>query len=206
MIEILPLRTCHAGQVAQLHLENLQTMFSGRAGRELLRLYYEAVAEETGGGGYVAVDQNEMLGYVCGIWDARELRRNLLLSHGLSLALWGTAQFLMRPILLFDFLARFRSSDSADNSSTGNHPLYELRPIVVISKKRRSGLGQQLVKRLIDDVRSRGYDAIYLYTEQENEVAQNFYERLGFSEVGRLNRNSGWYLLYEMKLARNGHS
>lgn len=206
MIDIVPLKASHARPIAQLHMENLNTNFSGRAGFELLRLYYETIAKEAGGCGYVAMDQNEIMGFVCGIWSVRELRRNLLLSHGLLLALWGTAQFLMRPVLFLDFLARFRSSDLADDSSTGNHPLYELRPIVVISRMRRSGLGRQLVKRLIDDARSRGYDAICLYTEQENETAQNFYERLGFSEVGRLNRNSGRYLLYEMNLARNDHS
>lgn len=206
MIEILPLRACHVGRVAQLHIENLQTMFSGRAGCELLRHYYHTVAKEMGGCGYVAIDQNEVLGYVCGIWDAHELRRNLLLDHGFFLALWGTLQVLGRPKLIFDFLTRFRSSDSANASFAGSRPLYELRPIVVTSKMRRCGLGQQLVKRLIDDARSRGYDSICLYTEQDNETAQRFYERLGFREVGRLTRNSGGYLLYEMNLAGNGHS
>lgn len=181
-------------------------MFSGRAGRELLMLYYGTVAKEVGGGGYVAINQNEVLGYVCGIWDAHELRRSLLLSHGFLLALWGTFQVFGKPKLIFDFLARFRSSDSANDLSAGSHPTYELRPIVVTSKMRRSSLGQQLVKRLIDDARSRGYDSICLYTEQDNETAQRFYERLGFRETGRLTRNSGPYLLYGMNLAGDGDS
>lgn len=206
MIEILPLRACHVGRVAQLHIENLQTMFSGRAGRELLRLYYDTVAKEMGGCGYVAIDQNEVLGYVCGIWDAHELRRNLLLDHGYFLALWGTLQVLGEPKLIFSFLTRFCSSDSVNDSFAGSHPLYELRPIVVTSKMRRSGLGQQLVKRLTEDARSRGYHSICLYTEQENVGAQRFYERLGFRKVGRPSRNRGGYLLYEMNLVGSVHS
>ena len=204
MIEIVPMKTDHVGQVAQLHLKNLQTRFSGNVGIELLKLYYETVTKETGGCGYVAIRQTEVVGYVCGIWDVSKLRNNLFLDHWFLLVVLGTIQILGQPRMMFDFLARFRSSNLASNLSDGSHRIsYELRPIVVSPTMRHVGLGQILVKQLINDARSRGYDSMHLYTELDNKSAKKFYEKAGFREIGRTNRNSGQYILYKLEISQD---
>ena len=204
MIEIIPMKAGHVGQVAHLHLKNLHTRFSGRAGYELLKLYYETVTKEIGGSGYVAIRQSEVLGYVCGIWDVQKLRNYLFLDHWFLLVVWGTIQVLGQPQLIFNFLARFHSSDSAADMPDGSYRIpYELRPIVVSPKMRRAGLGQQLVKRLIDDAQSRGYESIHLYTELDNEVASKFYEKVGFKEIGRPVRNSEQYILFKLEISQD---
>jgi len=78
---------------------------------------------------------------------------------------------------------------------------YELRPIAVALTNRRSGLGYQLVQKLIDDARSRGYEIIHLYTEQDNLSAQRLYERAGFKQNGRPLLNARQYLRYEFKIS-----
>jgi len=203
VIDIIPMKADHVGQVAQLHLKSLQTRFSGRAGIELLKLYYETVTKEIGGCGYVAICQSEVMGFVCGIWDVRKLRNKLFLDHLFLFAVWGVIQVLGQPKVIVDFLARFKSSYFKAGLSNDNHCIYyELRPIVVSPAIRRAGLGQQLVKRLISDARLRGYESIHLYTELDNEVASNFYKNVGFKEVGRPIRGSGQYILFELKISQ----
>ena len=197
------MQSCHADQVARLHMENLQTYFRGWSGRELLSLYYVTLVKERGGCGYVAVSQDELVGFVCGVWDAHELRKTLLRAHWLRLVFWGMLQLVSTPSLIFDFIARFRSDKpvSAMPEETDGHGLYELRPIVVASKMRGNGLGFQLVERLMEDARSRGYHMVYLYTEDDNLTAQRFYEKTGFKEFGRRFMNGKHYLCFKLDIS-----
>lgn len=57
---------------------------------------------------------------------------------------------------------------------------YELRPIAVLSQFRGRGVADKLVERLVQDAHERGYDQIFLFTEDNNFAAIKFYLRFGF--------------------------
>jgi ribosomal protein S18 acetylase RimI-like enzyme len=199
MIEILPMRAQHAGQVARLHMENLQTHFRGRAGRELLSLYYATMADELGGCGYIALFDNQVTGYVCGIWDASDLKRHLLRRFGARVLFWGIVQLVTYPSLLKDILLRVRTGGiSAVPIELG----YELRPIVVSTIKRGTGLANLLTTRLLEDASERGFSVVHLYTEEENSIARRFYLRVGFSEIGLVERLGRHYIRFEYRMAK----
>ncbi|MCH2110304.1 MAG: GNAT family N-acetyltransferase [Polyangiaceae bacterium] len=60
----------------------------------------------------------------------------------------------------------------------------EVHDIVVDDPERRSGLGRQLMERALEVARVWGCRAILLEVGSRNQEARNFYQRLGFQQVG----------------------
>jgi ribosomal protein S18 acetylase RimI-like enzyme len=198
MIEVLPMRIHHAGQVAGLHMANLHTAFRGRAGQKLLALYYASVADGRGCCGYIALFDDQVVGYVCGIWDASDIKRNLLSRFGGQVLFWGIAQLAAYPLMLKDILLRLHSGGV---SSVPAEPGYELRPIVVSNIMRGTRVADLLATCLLEDARQRGFSVVHLYTEDENNIARRFYLRIGFSEVGMAERLGQKYIRFERQTA-----
>jgi RimJ/RimL family protein N-acetyltransferase len=53
---------------------------------------------------------------------------------------------------------------------------------------RRRGIGEALFQRAVDFARQRDYLRFVIQVRASNTSAQAFYQRLGFRECGRLNR------------------
>ena len=177
-----------------MHLDHLQTPFSGRPGLELLALYYQKVREGWGGCGYVALQEGQIVGYTCGIWDGQTLRKNLISSAWFKIGFWAAMQAVIRPIMVLDLVRRFTQPKSKQAETTHG---YELRPIVVSPEARGSGVAVQLVDALMHDAAGRGYPYIYLYTKLENSRANAFYRKTGFHSVGQELRSGQVYCRYE---------
>jgi len=181
-VEICRLTPESCNQVAHFHLLYLSTPFRGLAGRKLLSQYYQAICKGKGASGYIAIREGELLGYVCGVWDAHELQKILLQTRWLHLTWWGTLQMIGKPSLFVDFINRLRMRIPAEAKSdaTFDQDGYELRPLVVSPAMRGSGLALQLVERLREDARLHGYPSMYLYAELDNLAAERFYRKAGF--------------------------
>lgn len=186
-MEIYPLTSEVCDQVAHLHMLYLPTSFSGRAGHKLLCEYYYAVCTHRGANGFVAFDNKTLMGFVCGIWDAGELRAVLLRNRLLRLGWWGIYQVLAHPSLIGDFIHRLRIDQGSvqPKEKKGQNRQIELRPIVVAPTARGTGLALQLVRQLITDARYRGFYSMFLYTEPENIGARKLYIKAGFHQTGQ---------------------
>jgi ribosomal protein S18 acetylase RimI-like enzyme len=196
---MVPLILDHCPEVARLHLESLRTRFRGRPGLKLLEAYYAALVSSGGACGYVAEGGDQVLGFVCGVWQPSLVRVTLLKTHWSTLLVWGAVQVLVRPQLIQEFARRLRGP--------AQHPLlpesgYELRPIVVAATARRGGIGKQLVEALLVDAARRGFDRVYLVTEEDNVAANAFYHKLGFHLGGRTEGPDVVYFHYEYSLQR----
>lgn len=194
MIEVVPLAPGHCQRVAGLHLAHLRTGFRGRPGRELLRAYYGALMRSEGAAGFVAEERGQVAGYVCGVWDPDTVQATLLRTQWPSLAFWGLVQMASRPALIAGMAERLRP---AGEGTTASEPGYELRPIVVAPEARGSRVGERLVEALRADAAGRGFDRIYLFTEEDNLRARGFYDKLGFEITGKEYRGEIVYLRYE---------
>ena len=69
-------------------------------------------------------------------------------------------------------------------------PEWELENIVVAPSARRNGIGQQLLKALLDAARQTKSQAILLEVRESNAAARSFYEKAGFRPSGR---RKGYY-------------
>ncbi len=198
MNRIVPLTPKHSIAVAALHVQCLTTPFRGAPGRQLLSSYYQTVARGRGAVGYVAEEQDRILGYICGVWEAAELRKLLLTTRWPALAFWGVLGVLTRPQIMASFVRRLGRSPAG--GVTQRTEGYELRPIVVAPPARGSGVASGLVQRLMLDACARGFQRMHLYVESNNEPAQAFYRKHGFAETGSVWHNGQPMVSYERSL------
>ena len=61
----------------------------------------------------------------------------------------------------------------------------EILNLAVDSTRRRRGIGSQLMKDALATCKTAGVKRIFLEVRDSNQTAQNFYLRMGFTEVGR---------------------
>lgn len=181
-------------QISVLHIENLRTHFNGTSGKKLLNCYYKAVVKENGACGFVAKEAQEVVGFVCGIWDENLLQKKLILSQFFRLAFWGAVQVILNPHLLVRFIQKMNNHGDKQDNVNG----YELRPIVVKKDYRGRGVSDLLVLTLLKDAAARGYVKVHLFTEEDNRRAQRFYEKVGFSQRNICSKPTGNYYLYEI--------
>lgn len=60
----------------------------------------------------------------------------------------------------------------------------DMMNIAVADGFRRSGIGQMLVEKLIEELRKKGNSCITLEVRESNHPARHLYEKIGFSLVG----------------------
>lgn len=176
MIEIRHLQVEDCSSVAEAHLNYLTTSFRGEAGLALLKIYYEVIAEQHGGIGFVVVKDGKLAGFICGVWDRVALKQALL-KRWFKLIVHGVRQSLQVPRTIPGFFTRlFRPRTKNVLKIEG----YELRPIVVLPGFRGQGIAEQLVQRLLNDAKRRGFRQVFLIVEVNNQVAEKLYRKSGF--------------------------
>lgn len=62
-------------------------------------------------------------------------------------------------------------------------PYFNVHDIAVLPAYRKKGVGQQLLERLIEIARARGYCKITLEVRHDNHAAQQLYRKLGFDDI-----------------------
>lgn len=193
MISIRHLSPKDSLSLSRLHLQNLNTFFVGKPGLQLLSLYYKVIALGRGSCGFVAEQDGRIVGFVCGIWDPKKVRSTLLKKYFFLLIFWAFIQIMVKPVLLKSFLGRF---ERVPSNSTNEE--FELRPIVVVSEARGTGLSLQLLRNLLNSAQEQGFPQIFLVTEENNTSANRFYQRSGFQLKDKANRNGIKYNRYEI--------
>jgi ribosomal-protein-alanine acetyltransferase len=62
---------------------------------------------------------------------------------------------------------------------------WEIENIVVASSAQRRGLGERMVRELLEIARSHGAEAVFLEVRESNRAARALYSKSGFVESGR---------------------
>lgn len=194
MIFIQPMREEDCQTVARLHLNNLRTELRGLPGLNLLERYYRALTASRGGSGYVAKKNNQLVGFICGVWDANNVRQVLFRNNLAALFYWGLVHLLSNPRMFRQFWKQLRGHGRFPEEG------YELRPIAVDRGARKAGVGKMLLEAILLDARQRGFTQIYLFTEEDNEEANEFYQHTGFQLMGKIKAEQISYLKYVFQL------
>jgi diamine N-acetyltransferase len=76
-------------------------------------------------------------------------------------------------------------SDPAVVAAITTRPTAELSKCYVMPGHHGAGVASALMTRTLDAARERGAAGVWLGVNEENERAQGFYEKSGFTKVGR---------------------
>ena len=201
MIEILPLSLEDCPAVASAHVNFLNSPLKSESGARILEYHYKSICRQDGAVGYIAKINGQFAGYVCGIWNPKALRR-ILVTHWPKLVFNTLQHALKDPQFMLYGIRKLLGIHNIIFNGIKNLPkvkqpvgnianLYELRPVVVLPKFRGQGIADELVKRLLEDAHARGFNHVYLLTEEDNFPAIKFYTRFGFTFEKRVHLHAG---------------
>lgn len=192
--EIIPLSDAHVTSISVMHMRYLRSPLRGEQGRRMLEAYYRTLIKQKGGCGYVAISDGQISGFVCGVWDPSLVKTTLIKDQWKNLLSASLQALYHSPKLFINILSRFSIFQKKERDAMLEG--YELRPIVIDEKLRGTQVASLLVTALTMDARKRGYQSIYLLTEQDNIAANKFYQKQEFENHGMIARSKQNYLYY----------
>jgi GNAT superfamily N-acetyltransferase len=79
----------------------------------------------------------------------------------------------------------------------------EVRTMFAVPAAWGQGVGNALMSAALDDLRGRGYSAATVWSFTDNERANRFYERHGFTRDGGERTEEAWAHLLEVRYRRD---
>jgi len=184
-IEFNPLKIEDAREIAALHITGISTGFISSLGIDFVRSLYEAIVDGKYGFGFVAEEDEKVLGFVAFTTNLSKLYKSVILKkgHRLALLLAGKMFSLKRIKKVFETLfypSRIKKMDL---------PHAELLSIVVAEEARGKGLATELVKKGLEACRLRGIEKVKVLVGADNEPANKLYQNCGFELVGQIDNH-----------------
>jgi len=199
MVKVIEFSPNYASLVADLHQKHLQSNLKNKLGLKMLAIYYASFSFPKGGACFLAVEDYKLLGFICGVWDQKEIFLNFIKSNPIRIIIFGIPLIFTNINYLKSIYAKLFNGVFS-KKVTINSAFYELRPIVVDPSVRGKGVADLLVNYLAQDAVSSGYKEILLKTEKENTLAQKFYEKYGFLKIKEEVLENRSYLIYRLSI------
>lgn len=175
---ILPLRRDHAARVAELHCAALAGDFLPSLGKEFLTVFYEGALDLHVGFGFVAMEQDHLVGFVLGSTDTNALFRKVAVSRAIPLGLRVMTAVFRQPSLISNVLETFLYPSKENVAEKA-----ELVVIGLDTAFRGRGLGRKLVDALDNAFRAQQIRSYKVTVLQSNVGANKFYQALGFERA-----------------------
>jgi ribosomal protein S18 acetylase RimI-like enzyme len=178
-MKIIPLVTTapahYFREVARLHETELQAGLLAKFGVDFLLDFYHYVAKDPGCVLLVAIEGEDVIGFVSGSYDIRGFYRRFILRRWIKLAA-HLVPYLLGRRSLSPLVSIRRYLISRDASSL---PVSELTSIAVDPGAQRSGVGKALFVALQERFRNRGIQAFRVTAASTQVAALRFYPALG---------------------------
>ena len=171
-----------AAEFANLHIEGINTGFISSLGIDFVTALYEAITQSEDSFGFVARENNKILGFVVFTANLSKLYKSVILKKGcrFALLLAGKMFSLKRIKTMFETLFYPRRVKKLDL------PHAELLSIIVAEEARGKGLATELVKKGLEACRLRGIEKVKVLVGADNEPANKLYLHCGFELFGRV--------------------
>jgi ribosomal protein S18 acetylase RimI-like enzyme len=160
-------------RVAELHAARITEGFLTQLGPRFLQLLYRRVVRSPHAFLLVAVDHDEVAGFLAGASDLRRLYRSFVARDGVTAAV-TTGPRLLRSLPQVLETSRYPSE-------TGELPTAEILSMAVDAEYTRRGVGRALVEAGTTEFRRRGVDAAKVVIAEANGSSLRLYEDAGFA-------------------------
>ncbi|MFA6175750.1 MAG: GNAT family N-acetyltransferase [Phycisphaerae bacterium] len=166
-------------QVVDIHIKAFPSFFLTFLGRGFLKEFYKSFLCDSQGVGFVAIDQetNDILGAIVGSLNPNGYFKRLLKRKWFAFCIASVGAVLRKPAVIKRlFRAVFYRGDAPDGQERSL-----LSSIAVSPDAQGRGVGKALVKRWLEEIKSRKSSGAFLTTDAENNQAVNsFYQNLGW--------------------------
>lgn len=171
-----------ARQIAALHISGISTGFISSLGIDFVTALYEALAQSRSSFGFVAEEEDGILGFVAFTTNLNNLYKSVILRRGLRFAflIAGKISSLSRLKKVFETLLY------PGRTKKMNLPSAELLSTVIAPEGRRKGLATQLLQKSFRECQKRRIDNVKVLVGAANEPANKLYLKCGFEFVGQI--------------------
>ena len=175
-IRTAELSDCKA--IAIMHRINLDKSFLGSLGTGFLKILYQAINNHQGGFLIVAVENNELAGFVSGVDDVKSFYKLFLYKK------WLAAIFAIIPKLFsLNIIKKVIETFSyGGHDSEISLPKAELLSIAVNEKYRGQGISTQLFEELANNFKLKGIKEFKIIVGSDLLPARKFYSKIGCVE------------------------
>lgn len=164
-------------QIVSIHVRTFEGFFLTFLGERFLRLYYKGVINYNDAIKLVYLENNEVKGFIVGIMNPSGFYSTLLKRDWLKFGIASIPAVFKKPKSFFRLLRALTKPSTSPNEPN----IAELSSLAVMPNIQGKGIGKELVKAFIAEVKNRGGKSIYLTTDADNNDAiNNFYQKMGF--------------------------
>ena len=170
------LQSKYAVKCAVLHIQGISTGFISSLGREFVAALYEAIAEDKNSFGFVAVEDDKVLGFVAFTTNLSRLYKYVAFKKGFKFSF-----ILARKMMSIQNIKKvWANLLYPKKMKEMDLPDAELLSIAVAPEGRGRGIAQQLVDAGFAECRKRGIDKVKVLVAADNEAANKLYKKCGF--------------------------
>jgi len=175
----------HAHDIAQLHIQGINTGFISSLGIDFVAALYEAIAQSKSSFGFAVEDNGKVLGFVTFTTNLNKLYKSIIAKKG-----WRFALLLAGKIFSLQRVKKVFETLFYPNRVKKMHlPSAELLSIVVNPGQCRRGLATQLVQKGFEHCQKIGLNKVKVLVAADNEPANKLYLKCGFKLVGQIDNH-----------------
>lgn len=193
---IKPLYAAFCLDVARLHIEGIPTGFISSLGLGFVTALYEAIAEDKNSFGFVAAEEDEIVGFVAFTTNLSTLYEQVVFHKGFKFV------FVIVP-KLFSLQAIKKVWQNLFYPSKMKKmelPDAELLSIAVSPEGRGKGFARQLIEAGLGECRKRGIEQVKVLVAESNEAANSLYQKAGFRRVCQMDSHGVLSNIYVVTL------
>ncbi len=185
-MKFIKLELKHVEQIAKLHVSGISTGFISSLGIDFVTSLYEAIAHSKDSFGFVAEENDKILGFVAFTPNLTRLYKSVILKKGLRFVF-----LLSDKVLSFGKMKKvFETLFYPRRIKKMDLPCAELLSIVVAPEGRGTGLATQLVEKGLQECPKKRIDKVRVLVGADNEPANKLYLKCGFKLAGQI-KNHG---------------
>ncbi|MEM2174183.1 MAG: GNAT family N-acetyltransferase [Candidatus Micrarchaeia archaeon] len=167
-------------QVVNVHLSSFRGFFLSSLGPKFLDLLYAFIASSPDGVGFVAVDNSQVVGFVCGSMKPLGFYRRFFFKKWREIIFSILLSIIRNPSIVPRLVWRLVTPPQA-SAEPGTATLMS---IAILPEYQNKGIGKVLIQEFLNEMKKCGMQRVNLTTDRDNNDAVNaFYQRMGFQLV-----------------------
>ncbi|MHC4738611.1 MAG: GNAT family N-acetyltransferase [Planctomycetota bacterium] len=190
----------HAKEIATLHIQGINTGFISSLGLDFVTALYGAIAEDENSFGFVAFENDSVIGFVAFSTNLGKLYKFAVLKKSFKFGFILARRMLSLSVFkkVIDnifYPVRMKKLDLPDA---------ELLSVVVAKEAQGKRLATRLVQKGLEECGNHGMDKVKVLVGAENEPANKLYLKCGFELAGQIEKHGILSNIYVVKATIKG--
>jgi len=188
-----------APMVAALHIKGIKTGFISSLGIDFVTALYEAIAKNKSSFGFVAEENDKVLGFIAFTTNLNKLYKSVITKSGIKFAL-----LLVGKIFSLKTIKKvFETLFYPNRIKKLDLPSAELLSIVIDKEQREKGLATGLVQKGLAKCARRGIEKVKVLVAADNQSANKLYKKYGFELVAQIENHGILSNIYVAETSKN---